>query len=208
MPAAVDIEFILRSIDEAYHTWQEKFQTTTNELPAAIQVLFCDCTQTLFQLSISNDDSEQTQIDQLNAELIISKLKELRQSLGNRWPETINSFGRDIFNVDTYRVEAAEYFLPVPFYPDDDTILKFYRWSVYDMNDTIVCRYFLEKSELMPGQPYFVLGKSYPTGHAQIQPYGSVKPTYNQMKVYIIDNLKGQGSPPIASSILPSFTTT
>ncbi|CAF0752006.1 unnamed protein product [Adineta ricciae] len=204
MPALFDTEGVVNLLDEAIREWPEKFQTTTDELLANIQRLFGVCTQALIELSNCTDDNEQGVKDQANSERIVSKVRELRQSLGSRWPEIYNSFGRDIFNVDTYRIEAAEYFQPIPFYPDDDTIVKFYRWSVYDTNGTIVCRYFLEKSEIMPGQPYFVLGKTFPSGHAQIRPYGSLQPNYNQMKIHLIENLKGQGPPPAASLVIPS----
>ncbi|CAF0861660.1 unnamed protein product [Adineta ricciae] len=204
MPAPFDTEGVISLFDEAIGEWPEKFQTTTDELLANIQRLFGVCTEALIQLSNCTDDNEQGVKDQANSERIVSKVKELRQSLGSRWPEIYNSFGRDIFYVDTYRIEAAEFFQPIPFYPDDDTIVKLYRWSVYDTNDTIVCRYFLEKSEIISGQPYFVLGKTFPSGHAQVRPYGNLQPNYNQMKIHLIENLKGQGPPPVASLLIPS----
>ena len=204
MAVPIDVELVLDTIDKASHDWQRKFQTTTNELIEAIGQLFYNCAQVLIQLSISTDNNEQTKQNHLNVERIVSKLKELKQSLGNVWPEKMDSFGRDIFNVDTYQIEAAEFFQPVPFYPGDDFIMKLYRWSVYDTNGTVVCRYYLERSEMIPGQPYNVLGKSYANGHAQIQPYGTTVPDYNQMKIDVIKNLKGQGPSPIISLVLPS----
>lgn len=208
MPGPFDAEGVVSLFDEAIREWPERFPTTTDELLANIQKLFGVCTHALIQLSNCTDDTEQGVKDRANAERIVPKVKELRQSLGNRWPEMFNSFGRDVFNVDTYQIEAAEFFQPVPFYPDDDTIVKFYRWLVYDTNGTIVCRYFLEKSEIMPGQPYFVLGKTFPSGHAQVRPYGNIQPNYNQMKIHLIENLKGQGPPPVASLVASSSNST
>jgi hypothetical protein len=199
MSAAIDVEHILRTIDEACQEWQQKFKTTNDELMQAIQKLFFNCTQALIQLSILSDDNEQMKQNQLNAERIVSKLKQLSHALGDLWPSKIDSFGRDIFDVGQYHVEAAEFFHPVPFYPDKDYIMKLYRWSVYDTNGTIVHRYYLERSELMPGQPYYCLGKSYPNGHSQIHPYGTAVPDYDQMKSHVIDDLNGQGPSPIIS---------
>jgi hypothetical protein len=56
-----------------------------------------------------------------------------------------------------------------------------------------------KKSEMIPGQPYYVLGKSNPNGHSQIRPYGTTAPDYNQTKKYVINDLNGQGPPPIIS---------
>jgi hypothetical protein len=206
MSTSISIELILSNIDAACRDWQKKFQTTTttNELMEAIHKLFCSCTPALIQLSTSGDNNEQVKQNQLNAERIVSKLKELQQSLGDLWPSNLNSFGRDVFDVGSYHVEAAEFFRPVPFYPDDNIIMKLYRWSVYDTNGTIVCRYHLERSEMIPGEPYCVLGKSYPNGHAQIQPYGPTVPDYNQMKNDVINDLTGQGPQPIISLSIPS----
>jgi hypothetical protein len=204
MPNSIDVEVILRTIDDASRDWQERYKTTSNELVEAIRQLFYNSARALIQLSISTDYNEQTKQDRLNAERIVSKLKELRHSLGEIWPTNMDSFGRDIFDVDSYNVEVAELFHPVPFYPGDNLIMKLYRWSVYDANGTIVYRYYLERSEMIPDQPYYVLGKSYANGHSQIQPYGTTLPDYNQMKIHVIDDLKGQGPSPIISLTIPS----
>ncbi|CAF1143747.1 unnamed protein product [Adineta steineri] len=204
MPASIDVELVLRTIDDATRDWKQKFQTTTNELLEDIGQLFYSCVQALSELSIATDDNEKSKEDRLNAECIVSKLKELRHSLGDIWPDSMDSFGRDTFNVDTYRVEAAEFFQPIPFYPNDDFIMKLYRWSVYNTDGIVIYRYYLERSEMIPGQPYYVLGRSESSGHAQIQPYGTTIPDYNQMKIHVIDDLKGQGPSPIISLVYPS----
>lgn len=108
-------------------------------------------------------------------------------------------YGRDIFDVGSYHIQAAQFFHPVPFYPGDDLLTKLYRWPVYDINGTIIYRYYLERSEIISGQPYYALGKSYSQGHAQIRPYGKNPPDYNLMKNHIIDNLNGQGPSPVIS---------
>jgi len=204
MSASIDVELTLRNIDEACRDWPQKFKTTNNELIEAIQELFYDITRALIQLSNSTDDNEQSKQNQLNAERIVSKSKELRHSLGDIWPSNMDSFGRDIFDVGSYHVEAAEFFHPVPFYPGDNILMKLYRWSVYDTNGTVVYRYYLERSELIPGQPYYVLGKSYSNGHSQIQPYGETSPDYSQMKRHVIDDLTGQGPQPMISLSISS----
>ncbi|CAF0975756.1 unnamed protein product [Rotaria sordida] len=205
MPATIDEELILRAIDEACRDWQQKFTTTTPELRQAIQELFCNCTRALIQLYIYADDNDQMKQDRVRAEHIVSKLKELKQSLGDLWPPHLDSFARDIFDIGSYHVEAAEFFSPVPFYPGDNLIMKLYRWSVYDTNGTVVYRYYLERSEIIAGQVYHVLGKSYSNGHSQIQSYGSTAPDYYQMKRHVINDLNGQGPPPIISQTVPSF---
>jgi hypothetical protein len=204
MSASIDGELILRNIDEACRDWPQKFKTTNNKLIEAIQELFCDSTRALIHLSIVIDDNQQMKQNQLNAESIVSKLKELRHSLGDIWPSNIDSFGRDIFDVGSYHVETAEFFHPVPFYPGDNILMKLYRWSVYDTNGTVIHRYYLERSEIISGQPYYVLGKSYPNGHSQIRPYGVTAPDYYQMKSHVINDLTGQGPQPIISLSVPS----
>ncbi|CAF0824443.1 unnamed protein product [Didymodactylos carnosus] len=199
MPTSIDVELILRTIDEAGPEWQQNFKTTPHELTYAIGELFHNCTQALIQLSILADDNDQVKQDRLNAERIVLKLKELRHFLGDLWPPNTDSFGRDIFDVGPYHVEAGEFFHPVPFYPGDDFIMKLYRWSVYDTNRTVVYRYYLERSEMTPGEPYYVLGKSYSNGHSQIQPYGATAPDYNQMKIHVMNDLNGQGPSPVIS---------
>ncbi|CAF2522158.1 unnamed protein product [Rotaria sp. Silwood2] len=205
MPASIDKELILRTIDEACQDWKKKFTITTPELTQAIQELFCNCTRALIQLSVSADDDKQVKEDRVCAERIVSKLKELRQSLSNLWPQNLDSFCRDIFDIGPYYVETAEFFFPVPFYPGDNLIMKLYRWSVYDTNGTIAYRYYLERSEIISGQPYYVLGKSYSNGHSQIQSYGSTAPDYYTMKSHVVNNLNDQGPPSIISLTVSSF---
>jgi hypothetical protein len=83
--------------------------------------------------------------------------------------------------------------------------MKLYQWSVYDTNETNVYRYYLEKIEINPGQPYYVLGKSHANGRSQIQPYGPTSPDYYQMKNHVFNNLKGQDPSPITTMTVPSF---
>jgi hypothetical protein len=200
MSTSIDVELILATIDEACRDWQQKFKTTTDEFMQAIGELFYNCTQALIQLSIiTDDDNAQGQQNRLNAERIVSKLKQLNDSLGDLWPSNIDSFGRDTFDIGPYHIEAAEFFHPVPFYPDSNFLMKLYRWSVYNAEETVVYRYYLEHSEIIPGQPYYVLGKSDANGHSQIQPYGGTIPDYNQMKKHVINNSNDQGPSPIIS---------
>jgi hypothetical protein len=73
---------ILRTIDETCRDWQQKYKTTSNELIEAIRKLFYNSTRALIQLSNSANNNQQPKQDQLNAERIVSKLKELRHALG------------------------------------------------------------------------------------------------------------------------------
>jgi hypothetical protein len=202
MASSIDVELILRTIDEARPECQQKFtRITVNERMQIIWKLFYNSTLALIRLSISGDDNEQTKQDRLNAERIVSKLKELTDSLSDLWPSNMDHFGRDVFYVGTRHIVADEFFHPVPFYPGLPVLnlTKIYRWSVYDANGTNVCYYHLERSEMVPEEPYYVLGKSYPNGHCQIQPYGATAPDYNQMKSHVINHLMGQGPQPVIS---------
>lgn len=199
MSNPLDVELILRVIDDARRDWQQEFTTPISMDP--VEELFQHSTNAVVQLSISTDDNEQSKLNRLKAEQIVSKLKELRNSLADKLPiHDLESLKRDIFQVNQYHVKAAEFFKPAEFYPGDKFIMKLYRWSIYDVNDCIVCRYYLERSEMIPGEPYYVLGKCYANRHEQIQPYGSTVPEYNAMKIHVINDLKGEGPPPIISS--------
>ena len=67
-----------------------------------------------------------------------------------------------------------------------------------------MCQYHLKKSEMIPREPYYVLGKSYPNGHAQIQSCGDSPPHDDQMKAHVIHDRTGQDPPPIMSLVIPS----
>ncbi|CAF2952477.1 unnamed protein product [Rotaria sp. Silwood2] len=205
MAAAVDLEFLLNTIDEACQEWQQKFQTTTQELLQSIQQVLGVCVEYLIELSKSTADDEQSKQDRLGAKRIVFKLKQLKSSLGNLWPASITSFTRDRFDVDTYNVETIEFFEPVQFYPGFPYMMKLYEWSVYNTNGTLVYRYFLEKSELMGSGPYYVLGKAFSHGRSQIHSYGPTIPDYNQMKIHVISNLSGHGSQPLTTMTVPRF---
>lgn len=171
----------------------------------AIRQLLFNCTRAFVKLSVSTTNSQQVIYDPSIAKQIVLKLKELKNSLGDIWPFDMLSFCRDIFDVGQYQVEAAEFFHPVPFYSNISTLVKLYRWSVYDANGTVICRYHLERSEMIPGTSYHVLGKSYSTGHCQLQPYEGGPPDYNQMKIHMINDLTGQGPGPLMSLSVPRF---
>lgn len=203
MSHPVDAELILGFIDEASRDWHQMLTSATNdESVQMIGNLFYFCGKELSRRQIATDDSEQSKLNRLDAEKIVLKLRELQNSLGDRWPHIIKAFVRDTFTVGTYRVKAEEFFQPLPFYPGKYNIMKLFCWPVSDMNNTIVYRYYLEKSEMVPGQTYYVLGKCYLSGrHEQLIPYGSVIPSYNQMKIDVINDLNGHGSSPIISSL-------
>jgi hypothetical protein len=93
MASSIDVELILCTIDEACQGWQQQFRRITiNERMQSIWKLFYNCTLALIRLSISGNDKEQTKQDRLNAERIVSKLKELRDSLGDLWPSNMDHF--------------------------------------------------------------------------------------------------------------------
>lgn len=203
MSHPVDVEHILRFIDDASSDWQQMFAyTLTDEAVKTIGQLFYFCGKELSRRQISTDDNEQSKLKRLEAEKIVLKLRELQISLGDRWPTMVKAFLRDTFNVGPYVVKAEEFFQPLQFYPGKNNIMKLFCWPVSDTNNTIVYRYYLEKSEMVPGQPYYVLGKCYLSGrHEQLMSYGSVVPNYNRMKIDVINDLNGRGPSPMISSL-------
>jgi hypothetical protein len=113
-----------------------------------------------------------------------------------------NAFVRDRFWVGGWRVEAAQFFEPVRFYPDDDRIVKLHRLSVYE-RDRVVRRYFLERSA-QDGVPYHVLGRTdvATNAHQQVQPYGAAEPPYWAVMERTVADLTG-AAPPAGPSSSP-----
>ncbi|CAF1495971.1 unnamed protein product [Adineta ricciae] len=122
-----------------------------------MQIIFNVCTECLAELSKSITNDEKTIEDHRNIERIISKLKQLQNSLGNLWARMITCFGRDSVDVGLYHVEADEYFHPTLFYPNVPYLVKFYQWSVYDVSRKIVCCYLLETTTLPNRPPNYFL---------------------------------------------------
>lgn len=207
MPIRIDVDFILNTIDEVRKDWSQQSNSTAtidHEFIEALDELFNSCKQALIRLSISHTDNNgQMNEDQLNAERIVSKLKELRHSLGDRYPKNLDCFPRDAFDIGSYHVEAVEFFYPVPFYVNIGSLVKLYRWSVYNSLGTLVCNYHLERSQPASNDLYYCLGKFYPHSHAQLKSYESTPPSYNQMKNHIIEDLTGPGIPPLISLTTP-----
>lgn len=202
MSLPIDVKLILSFIDDASRDWQQMFAyATTDESMKAIGNLFSFCGKELSRLLHSTDDSEQSKLNRLHAENIVLKLRELEVSLGDRWPKQVTGFRRDTFKVGTYEIRAEQFFKPLQFYPGKNNIMKLFSWPVFDVNNEIVYCYYLEKSEMIPLKPYYVLGKCYRSGrHEQLRPYGSSIPNYNQMKIDVINDLNGQGGSPIIAS--------
>ena len=82
---------------------------------------------------------------------------------------------------------AARYYEPIPFYKGANSLLKFYRFSVYE-GRKVTMRYYLEKSKLT--KDFYVLGLMAGKKHSQIQPYGERKPTYGELRKAVIENLE------------------
>ena len=103
------------------------------------------------------------------------------------------AFIRDRFFVDEYRVDAAQFFQPVPFYPGDDKIMKLYRFSLY-RGDQVVARYYLEHSQLdgKSENSYYVLTFTEPRTHQQVRPYGPELPTYWALKDAMLQHMAGR----------------
>ncbi|UJR12536.1 hypothetical protein I4U23_016712 [Adineta vaga] len=205
MSSTVHVEFLLRIMDEACEEWKQKFQTFTVELLQSIVLIFDVGAEYLTELSKSTTYDEQTIEDHGNVERIISKLKQIKNSLGNLWLRTVTCFRRDAFDVGSYHVNADEYFHPTPFYSNNPFLVKLYQWSVYDVNQRIVCCYFLETTNLPNNLEYYVLGKTVVNTHSQICPYLLTKPDYYQIRMDVINDLNSESSQALSTLTIPSY---
>ncbi len=97
-----------------------------------------------------------------------------------------DAFLRDRFVVDGHRIDAVQFFEPVRYYPNDPSIMKLYRFSVYS-GENVVVRFYLEHSNI--AGDYYVLGRAEPSGHRQVQPYGPRVPTYAEMRSAVLADL-------------------
>ncbi|CAF1496020.1 unnamed protein product [Adineta ricciae] len=80
MSPTAPVEFLLSIMNEEL---KQKFETFNVELLQNIQIVFNVCTEYLTELSKSVTNDEQIIGDHRNIERIISKLKQLQNSLGN-----------------------------------------------------------------------------------------------------------------------------
>ena len=171
------VEAALKEIQGEYH-WKGDITKPTEEFLNAVGPKFDHWGELLSKLSSANQRQE---ADQICGAIV---------ALRNHWGPDISpwdAFLRDRFFVGDLRIDAAEFFEPVPYYPGDDKIMKLYRFSLYK-GGKVVARYYLEHSNLI-GNSYYVLGLSDPTSHTQVQPYGPNRPTYWALKEKVLQHL-------------------
>jgi hypothetical protein len=110
-----------------------------------------------------------------------------------------DAFIRDQFRVGGRTVNVAQFFEPQRYYKDDPSIMKLFRFSVYE-GDRVVLRYYLEHSKY-GDEDYFVLGKADPSGaHFQVQPYGAHEPSYWTLLRRVVEDMNDRAPHYPASS--------
>ncbi len=175
---AGEVQAVLQEIQAEYR-W--KGAAATPEFVAGLAPRFDHWGQVLSRLSESEQRAE---ADRICAAIV---------ALQNHWgPEMVrwDAFLRDRFFVGDLRVDAVQFFAPVPIYPGDPTIMKLYRFSLYK-EGKVVARYYLEHSQLdgKPENSYYVLGLSTHDSHRQVQPYGRELPPYWSLKQAVLRDL-------------------
>jgi hypothetical protein len=176
---AATVEAVLKEIQDEYR-WKGKISSPTEEFLNSVGPKFVRWQEILSKLSLANQTED--------ADRICTSIVNLR----NHWGPDIfpsakyNAFARDTFSVGSLQIDAAEFFEPIPYYPGDDKILKYYRFSVYS-GSQVIARYHLEYSNIL--EPFYVLGRADEQRHAQIQTYGGNKPSYWVLKDAVIKDL-------------------
>ena len=164
--------------------WKEHVEGPTQTFIKTIGPAFDEWSKVLVQLSSEGRNDE--------ADRICGAIVALRNHLGPKLlpVERYDSFIRDRFWLGQHRIEAAQFFEPVRYYPTDDRIMKIYRLSVYGV-DHVVRRYYLEQSKLGPSSSY-VLGRAEgeTNEHRVISTFGDAEPTYWQVKERTIADLE------------------
>ena len=176
-----DVDLVLGQIQEARH-WKGKVDSPTDEFLNAVGPQFDRWREVLTELSSADRRAD--------ADRICAAIHELQRDWGAKlFPlERFEAFGRDRFVFRDLRIDAAEFFAPVPYYPGDATIVKLFRFSVYRANK-VVLRYYLEKSNIL--EVFYVLTRVDPASnsHAQIKPYGRAAPDYWDLKHNVLNDL-------------------
>ncbi len=185
---AATVESVLKEIQGEYR-WKGLISSPTEAFLDSVGPKFVRWQEILSKLSLADQTED--------ADRICTSIVNLR----NHWGPDIfpsdkyNAFARDTFSVGSLRVDAAEFFEPVPYYPGDDKILKYYRFSVYSSSQ-VIARYHLEYSNVL--EPFYVLGRADAQGHSQIQSYGGKKPTYWVLKEAVVKDLTARQSNPVS----------
>lgn len=156
--------------------WKTKVDRPTQEFVKAISGAFDSWGKVLTQLSAADQRSE--------ADELCQAIVDLRDHLGAKLlpVERYDSFIRDRFWVEPYRVEAAQFFEPVRYHPTDSRILKILRLSAY-REGHVFRRYYLEMSSITD-RPTYTLGRADDSTreHQVVEDYGAERPTYWQVK--------------------------
>lgn len=198
---AADVNAVIQGTKGERH-WKTKVDAPTQEFVKAISGSFDSWGKVLIQLSAADQRSE--------ADEICEAIVELRDHLGAKLlpVERYDSFIRDRFWVEPYRVETAQFFEPVRYHPTDDRILKLIRLSAY-REGQVVRRYYLEKSSFT-APPTYSLGRADDDTreHQVVENYGAARPSYWQVKARVIVDLDGrEDESDVGSSGTPSNTS-
>jgi len=179
--AAADPDEVKAALSEIQAEYRWKDASSARDVAAALAPKFDRWGQLLATLSAAGRHDE--------ADRICTAIVSLWKHVG-RGALPWDAFLRDRFVVGDYRVDAAQFFEPAPFYPGDDKIMKLYRFSLYK-DGKVVARYYLEHSQLdgAPASSYYVLTFTKPGLHQQVQPYGREPPAYRALRKTVLEDI-------------------
>ena len=183
-PEKVEPEAVRAALAEIEGQYRWKDAPSRKDFSAAVEPKFVQWAELLARLSSTGQREE--------ADRICAAIVALWNHLGSDLVRG-DAFLRDRFSVGEYRVDAAQFFEPVPFSAGVDMIMKLYRFSLYK-DGKVVARYYLEHSQLdgKPANSYYVLTFAEPGSHRQIRPYGRELPTYWTLKEVVVEHMKEQ----------------
>lgn len=124
-----------------------------------------------------------------DAEKVVKSILLLKTTLGDDFFEAarINAFGREITDIGSCLLTGGQYFKPVMFHEDDDSIVKLYFFVISEVDSSnVLFRYYLEHASFL--DDYFALGLVTPQGHTQVEIYGSACPPYWGIRQDVINN--------------------
>lgn len=159
-------------------------------------------------LSELTDEGRRSDVDRLCAAI---------QTLRSHWSDKIfprsryNAFVRERALLGQFKVEAAQYFEPLPFDDETPEILKIYRFSIYEGAE-VLRRYYLEKRTLL-GTTMYALSvvDTKRDSSRDIRRFDAREPTYWQARHLVLAHLNESLPPshqPRSRDMSPRSSTT
>ena len=189
---------LLRDLREAY-SWKNRYRHASHEFLSKMDRLFMECQLHLTAVSCQ----EENIIDgRREADALVQEMLLLRNHWGSQLlpSHVCNAFVRERIPLTLgterrqFRVDCAQFFDPVPFYPNSDNpgeLMKLFRFSVYDVDKgEVVLRYYLERSNVI--QLYHVLCFTCENYRGQVHPYGTEVPCYWEVRQHMLEDVKSR----------------